>query len=368
LCASIIAAVACSVPVTPETARSEIPSPTVPRSVVAPSPTASPDLFTEVSLIAASGGDVFRRTSAGWVHLASLCQEVNHLLIAPDGTALLATCFRKREMDGRQDVVLHDLRSGTTRRLSGSDGLDTSGRPAWSPDGTAIAYVTADGCTLFAPGCRTRIAVLAIGTAKERTVPDGPIGELLWTALGLSSYLEECSPEPACAHGGPEPGTWLLTPDGWSHYSAHRLVSSDGSRAVLEEIAQVEGRVRSVATIERLGTVERRLTPAGVPIEQALALVQDGRVVSWRPDHEIGSGSTTGRIVEYDNRSGTRETSGTFSDAVLGRSTVLRPDGWIVVIDASLTTSTLRAYSLKHDGIDARPAELPSHRFVIVPR
>ena len=357
---------ACSVPVAPETSP-RVPLPTTPITVGTPSPTASPDLFTEVSVIASSGGDVFRRTSAGWVHLASLCQEVNHLLIAADGTAVLATCFRQREMDGRQDVVLHDLRSGTTRRLSGSDGLDTSGRPAWSPDGTAIAYMTADGCTLFAPGCRTRIAVLDIATAKERTIPDGPIGELLWTALGLSSYLEACS-DPACARGGPEPGTWLLTLGGWSHYSAHRLVGSDGNRSLLGEISEVEGRVRSVATIERLGTVERRLTPPGVPIEQALALVQDGRVVAWRPDHEIGSGSTTGKIIVYGGGTGTRETAGTFNDVVIGRSAAIRSDDWIVVIDASLTTSTLRAYSLEQDRFDARPAELPSHRFVIVPR
>jgi len=263
LCASLVATVACSVPAAPQTARSEIASPT-PMSIVAPSSTASPDLFTDVSLIASSGGDVYRRTPARWVHLASLCQEVEHLLIAPDGTALFATCFRMRESDGLHDLVLHDLRSGATRRLSGSDGLVTSGRPVWSPAGTAIAYVTADGCPSFAPGCRTRIAVLDIATATERTIPEGPIGELPWTTLGLSSYRETCASVVDCDRG-PVSGTWLLTPSGWSHFSAHRLVSSDGRRSVLEDIREVEGRVRSVATIERLGTVERRLTPAGVP-------------------------------------------------------------------------------------------------------
>ena len=108
---------------------------------------------------------------------------------------------------------------------------------------------------------------------------------MVWRALNMSSFMRAAD----------EVGTWVLRGTTLERFSPYRFVDGYKGRYVLEteETFVSPGCCTSVIS---LTDREQRLTPSSVSNERAIALLEDGRIVAFRPD----SGSMVeGSMVVY---------------------------------------------------------------------
>ena len=96
---------------------------------------------------------------------------------SPDGTELA--------FSSRGWLWILDLGTGEARRVTNGGDLDS--RPAWSPDGTRIAFVRDNGSN-------TSIVVLDLASGNEETIVDTPALDLD-PAFGSSTLLYYASAE-----------------------------------------------------------------------------------------------------------------------------------------------------------------------------
>ena len=97
------------------------------------------------------------------------------IALSPDGTRV---AFSRRDRGPKSDLWVHDLRRGTTSRLT--FGPENDIMPVWSPDGTEIAY-SSEKSGVY----RTYIKA-ASGVGAERLIPGqvgGPHGPTAWSAV-----------------------------------------------------------------------------------------------------------------------------------------------------------------------------------------
>jgi hypothetical protein len=141
-----------------------------------------------------------------------------------------------------------------------------------------------------------------------------------------------------------EVGTWLIIDGALVRFSPDRFVDGTKGRYVLETEETSFNAGCCTAVISRLEH-DQRLTPASVANERALALLEDGRILAFRPDPgELFQGS----MVLYRAGIAERMDRGRFA-----AFRAARDRDWIVGFELSGAPSlTLHAYRIS-DGVFA---------------
>lgn len=154
------------------------------------------------------------------------------------------------------------------------------------------------------------------GVARDLRPTDGGIA--IWRPRNNASFMRPDA----------EAGTWIIRGTSLTKLSPFRLIDGGNGREVLEsEGTDAYGYSTSSGAdthvVLRTAADEVRLTPADVSNEKAVALLEDGRVVAWRPTVSEYEGA----VVVYDpvTRAVVRTDHGTFSP-----TGVLRTGGWLI--------------------------------------
>ena len=347
---SILVAAACGRPAVQDAAATPVPrdaartgSSLPPSGTVVPSPSAArtvpfPDLGV---LVGTSDGDVYTKLAGGRpagtkVHVCD--GSIVRLEVAATD---LVSCIQGSTFA----VFTFDHRTGAVARVAGVDG------PAiWTLTGDAILYVTRGSCAPGAADCATRLVRRDMRTAALTTI-DERVGVLtdfrsteegptIWRAKNSVTFIR---PEA-------EAGTYVLRDTTLMRFSASRLVAGYKGRWLLEsEETRSFNSGCCTYVIQRLQD-ETRLTPANVENERAVTMLNDGRIVAYRPDGDGPDGtmviySATGGRVERTDR-------GSFTPFQIVRAT---PD-WILGFEyAGAPSLTLRAYRVSDGAFAAVP-------------
>ncbi len=126
-------------------------------------------------------------------------KRVGAPVVSPDGrqAAYTVTTYDMDENRGNADLWLLSLADGTTRRLTTNKASDSA--PAWSPDGTRLAFVSKrEGDTAaqiyvipVAGGEAERVSELPLGAGDLKWLPDGKRLALVSHVLAGAEALEE---------------------------------------------------------------------------------------------------------------------------------------------------------------------------------
>jgi hypothetical protein len=243
--------------------------------------------------------------------------------------------------DPAPGTTLIDFATGTVSPLPGVRALEA----AWVPPAGGkeyIVYTEIGACPMPAPICKTRLVQRDLATTASTTIDEryGVGSDLrltlegvsLWRPLNNSSFVRPAS----------EAGTWVLRGTTLSRLSEHRLIDGGKGRHLLE--SEPGGTCPYGCTYIVYRTQqEQRLTPAGVLDERAIAMLEDGRAVAFRP-----GGAYDGTMVVYRGTTAERTTSGTFA-----RYRVLRVGDWLLGVDHSgAPNGVLTGYRIS-DGVFA---------------
>lgn len=259
-----------------------------PSSTPAASTTGSPSPTSAATagsfILATLTGGVFRSdpgTKA--VQVAKPCSELLRGFVAsPNGRLALATCadFAETQSSG----FLLTLDQSVSPKALPLKPLARAGVAAWASDNRTLAFEERVPSAPSAPVLGRLIEYdTTSGASKELRPPEFAVSAVRWTPLGLSIFLPQGS-----AAG--LPGAYLWDGAKWQRYGERALIAADaGGRALLESN---EGSWRGVW--ERQGADERLVSGRGYD-ELALFLLDNGRVVTWRPP----AGPDTGIVFVY---------------------------------------------------------------------
>ncbi len=232
------------------------------------------------------------------------------------------------------------LYDDTTSRVTRIDKTEVA-MSAFDAD-RGFAYVTIGATVATAPISMTKLlyrdlktgatAVLDERFAVARDLRSSGEGIAIWRPRNNDSFMRSDA----------EAGTWLVHGGTLTKLSQHRLVDASAGRYLLEtEGVDTYGYTTSntANTFVVLRTsVEQQLTPPGIQSEKALAILDNGRLLAWRPEGGIFDGT----VIVYDaaTKAVVRQDRGKLS-----ASGVLRSGDWIVGSEYSGVPSlTLRAY------------------------
>jgi hypothetical protein len=258
----------------------------------------------------------------------------------------LATFGRKVLVVCREPTYQMSIFDVDARTLSAIPGVQAY-EAAWTINGDAVVYTTTGTCEPSAPICKTRLMQRDLRTGRTTQIDErygvgrdlrmSGNGLLIWRARNMDSFVR--APE--------EVGTWLIIDGALVRFSPDRFVDGTKGRYVLETEEMSFNAGCCTAVISRFDK-DQRLTPASVANERALALLEDGRILAFRPDPgELFEGS----MVLYRAGIAERMDRGRFSAFRAAR------DGdWIVGFELSGAPSlTLHAYRIS-DGTFASTA------------
>ena len=213
----------------------------------------------------------------------------------------------------------------------------------------SLAYVTIGKIEPSAPIPMTKLVVRDLRSGATTVLDEryGVAFELRTTGEGIAVWRPRNSL--SFVRPDAEAGTWLIRGTTLAKFSQHRLIDGGKGRDVLEtEPVGSSGGSCCTSVIWRT-TAEERLTPSDVSNENAVALLEDGRVVAWRPDTSPFAGS----IVIYNGTKVERTDRGFFS--AFG---VMRAGEWLVGQELSGAPSlTLRAYRITDGAFASSPGD-----------
>lgn len=300
---------------------------------------AFPDLNV---LVGTDSGDVYTKLASGKPAGTKTHVCDGYIVrIEPTGPLDLVSCVQGSTFA----VYTYDHRTNAVARVPGVDG------PAiWTFLGDAILYVTRGSCAPAATDCATKLVRRDMRSGTSTTIDEriGVVtdfrftdeGPTIWRARNSVTFVR---PEA-------ESGTYLLRDTVLMRFSADRLVSGYKGRWLLEsEETQSFNSGCCTYVIEVLQSATR-LTPANVENERAITMLEDGRILAFRPDRE-GPGGT---MVTYSATGGRveRMDRGAFTPFQVVRAT----SDWILGFEyAGAPSLTLRAYRLSDGAFASTP-------------
>jgi len=229
---------------------------------------------------------------------------------------------------------IFDVDAGTFSVVLGVQALEA----VWTIQGDSIVYTTRGSCDPPAPICRTKLMQRELRTGKTAQIDDQygvgsdlrltGAGVTLWRAMNMSSFVRSAD----------QSGTWVLRDGTLTRFSAHRLINGDKGRFLLETDGPSSSFGCCTSVIFKFDQ-EQRITPASVDHERAVALLEDGRIVTFRPDLV---NVFEGAVVVYRQGVVERIGRGAFS-----AYRVVRDPDWIVGSEISGAPGlTLHAYRI----------------------
>jgi hypothetical protein len=211
---------------------------------------------------------------------------------------------------GDQTLYVYDDATGTLAAVAKTE-MSWPGFAFTSTGG--LVYVTMGAEVATAPIAMSKLVHLDLKTGATTT-----IDERFGVAFGVwlsSGGVAIWRPQNSLSFARPEAeaGTWLLRDKTLSRLSLFRLVAGYEGRYLLESeprdgsgyAAGFGGSTYVVLRTDR----EMRLTPSDVASEQAVEVLPDGRIFTWRPQN----GPFDGRMVLYRDGIVQRQDLGTFS-------------------------------------------------------
>ena len=194
--------------------------------------------------------------------------------LASYGRKVLVVC-----RDPSPKLAIFDVDARTISVIPGVEPLEA----AWTIQGDAIVYTTIGACEPPAPICKTKLMQRELrantttqlderyGVGRDLRLTGN--GVMVWRARNMDSFVR--TPD--------EVGTWFVRGTTLERFSPLRFVDGDKGRYVLET-EETSYNAGCCTAVMSLTHQEQRLTPSSVSNERAIALLEDGRIVAFRPD------------------------------------------------------------------------------------
>lgn len=227
----------------------------------------------------------------------------------------------------------------------------------------AVVYVTQRQSVATAPITTTKLMVLDLQTGTTTTVDErfGVAFELRLTGEGVMVWR----PQNSLSFRRPEAeaGSWILHGTTLMKLSLYRLMDGTTGHDLLESEPVEPGTGYSTSSfcctyVVSKTTSEARLTPPDVRNEKGLAVLEDGRLVTWRPEN----GEYDGSVVIHKGMNVERMDRGRFSSY-----RVLRSGDWILSGEFP-PTSGLNAYRVSDGSFAAMPGNAFSALAILGPK
>jgi hypothetical protein len=315
-----------------------------------PPPPASPArtvAFPDLAVIAGtSEGDVYTKLVGGKPSGAKVHVCDGYIVRIEHGPVALVSCIQGSVFA----VYTYDPRTGAVARVPGIDG------PAiWTDGYDGMLYVSRGACAPGATDCATKLVRRNVKTGATVTIDErlGVVTDFRTTQEGPTIWRAKNSV--TFVRPDAEAGTYLLRDTTLTKFSPHRLVAGDHGRWLLESEETQSYNSGCCTYVVRLMQTETRLTPASVDNERAIAMLDDGRIVAFRPDPD----GPLGTMVIYRATSGQveRMDRGAFTpfQTAWVASTAGTSD-WILGFEyAGAPSVTLRAYRLSDGAFASAP-------------
>jgi hypothetical protein len=249
--------------------------------------------------------------------------------LASYGRKVLVVC-----PDATPKLAIFDADARTISVIPGVEPLEAT----WTNLGDSVVYTAIGACEPPAPICKTKLMQRDLRTGATTQLDEQygvgrdlrltGEGVTVWRGMNMDSFVRQAD----------QVGTWVVRGTTVSRFSQQRLVDGGKGRDLFEteETSFNAGCCTAVMTGYQMQA--QRLTPSSVSNERAIALLEDGRIVAFRPDSK--NNMFVGSVVVY--RAGVVERSdrGNFSPY-----RVVRDLDWIVGFEYA-PGGTLRAYRI----------------------
>jgi hypothetical protein len=292
-------------------------------ATASPSPTSRTVAFPDLPLIVGTrGGDLYPSFANG--------QPFGSRLHVCDSHVRDLTAFGRQALffcgDATSTLYLWDGASGKVSALA----TDVT-RAAFDGLG-GIVYVALGADALAAPIPKTRLVTRDLRTGATRDIDErfGVAFELRLTGEGVAVWRPKNSL--SFVRSEADAGTWVWIGGTFRKFSQHRLIDGGKGRDVLE--SEPDGSCCRYVVWRTMA--EQRVTPNSVSDERPLAMLEDGRIVAWRPER----GEFDGAMVVYNAGVIERMDRGLFSSF-----RVVRAGDWLVGQETG-PAGTLRAYRI----------------------
>jgi hypothetical protein len=293
-----------------------------------------------------SDGDVYTKLVAGKPSGAKVHVCDGYIVRIEVGPVELVSCIQGSVFA----VYTYDHRTGAVARVPGIDG------PAiWTDLSDGMLYVTRGSCAPAATDCATKLVRRDNKTGASATIDEriGVVTDFRKTDEGPTIWRAKNSV--TLVRPDAEAGTYLLRDTTLMRFSPNRLVSGYNGRWLLEsEETQSYNSGCCTYVIQRFQT-ETRLTPTNVDNERAITMLEDGRVVAFRPDRD----GPDGTMVIYSAAGGRveRMDHGAFTPFQIVRpGAIAGVADWILGFEyAGAPSVTLRAYRISDGAFASAP-------------
>ena len=361
LCALVLASCAGDVRSSATTSPSVVAATAAPSTIATSSPSASPSpqlvAFPDLPfIVGTNAGDLYFQLINGQpsgrkVHA---CDGAIANLVA-NGRQALFLCYST----GIPTLYLYDDDTGTVAAIVKTESA------VYALTGTGQAVYETIGQTVpTAPISMTKLMLLDLRTRATTTIDERfgvafelrPTGEglLVWRPKNSLSFIRPDA----------DAGSWILNGSTLVKLSQFRLIEGGTGRALLESeaIDPATGYFAGACCtyVYWKTASEQRLPPSDVRNERGLAVLDDGRAVTWRPE----AGEFEGSVVIYSGMKVERVDRGRFSSF-----RALRSGDWIVSQELSGAPSlTLHAYRISDGAFAATSASAVSTLTILGPK
>jgi hypothetical protein len=246
--------------------------------------------------------------------------------------------------DPTPKLAIFDADARTISVIPGVEPLEAT----WATLGDSVVYTAIGACEPPAPICKTKLMQRELRTGVTmqldeqygvgRDLRSTDEGITVWRGMNMDSFVRP--PD--------QVGTWVVRGTTLIRYSQQRLIDGRKGRDLFEteETSFNAGCCTAVMTGYQMQA--QRLTPSSVSNERAIAMLEDGRMVAYRPESKANI--FQGSMVIYRAGVVERTDRGNFSPY-----RIVRDLDWIVGVEYG-AGGTLRAYRISDGAFASAPS------------